>query len=391
MAKLQLVLALHRNRKFREALFQAIVISVVAVLLVAMVINTRASLDAQSLTTGYGFLKRSTGWDFSFSVLPYSISDSYMKTLIIGILNTLLLGFLGIAFATIIGIVIGLIRTSRNKLFSLLGTIYVETFRNVPLILQAVFWYSIVSHLPRPKAAISVGDMVFFTGRGVYFPVLNISFIAFAIMAALCVLWLTLLLHLRGRLNQSLVVRRLKVAGWFVLPVLLFIVAYLSHVGGSPVLDVPALKGLNFRGGMRMPPELTALVIAIGLYGGAYIGEVVRAGLMSVPKGQIEAGFVTGLSSSQIFTRIRLPLAIRAVLPSLTNQYVQLMKATTIGLVVGFSDFFMIVSTSINQSGQTLELLSILMGGFLIINLTIAYVMNSINRKIAIVGYEVKG
>jgi ABC-type amino acid transport system permease subunit len=170
----------------------------------------------------------------------------------------------------------------------------------------------------------------------------------------------------------------------------MLIIAYIARVPDTPLLNIPALKGLNFKGGMRMPPELSALVIAIALYGGAYIGEVVRAGLMSVPRGQIEAGFVNGLKNFHIFTRIRLPLAIRAVLPSLTNQYVQLMKATTIGLVVGFSDFFMIISTSINQSGQTLELLAILMGGFLLINLSIAYVMNAINRKIAIKGYEVK-
>ena len=139
-----------------------------------------------------------------------------------------------------------------------------------------------------------------------------------------------------------------------------------------------------------MPPELAALVIAIALYGGAYIGEVMRAGLMSVPKGQIEAGYVNGLSNFHIFWYIRMPLAVRAILPSLTNQYVQLMKATTIGIVVGFSDLFMIISTSINQSGQTLELLAILMGAFLLINLSIAFVMNTINQRIALKGYEVK-
>jgi len=175
------------------------------------------------------------------------------------------------------------------------------------------------------------------------------------------------------------------------LPIIMFVIGYLARTPDTPLLNMPALKGLDFRGGMRMPPELSALVIAIALYGGAYIGEVVRAGLMSVPKGQIEAGFVNGLKPFHIFSRVRLPLAIRAVLPSLTNQYVQLMKATTIGLVVGFSDFFMIISTSINQSGQTLELLAILMVGFLIINLSIAFVMNTINKRIAIKGYEVTG
>jgi len=379
-----------RNRKSREIVFQAAVLSIVAALLVAMVMSTRASLEAQSLTTGFGFLERSTGWDFSFSVLSYSISDPYRKTLLIGILNTLLLGFLGIFLATLIGIVVGLVRTSKNKLFAMLGTVYVETFRNIPLILQAIFWYSIVSHLPRPRAAISIGDTLFLSGRGFYFPVLNIALWSVGLMLVLLVGWMLILPWLRTKMDYSASFYTIRKIGWLLLPVLLVCIGILARIPDTPIVDMPALKGLNFKGGMRMPPELSALVIAIALYGGAYIGEVVRAGLMSVPKGQIEAAFVSGLKRRHIFTRIRLPLAIRAVLPSLTNQYVQLMKATTIGLVVGFSDFFMIISTSINQSGQTLELLAILMGGFLMINLSIAYVMNSINKKIAIKGYEVK-
>lgn len=380
-----------RNRKFREIIFQAFVLSAVAALLVAMVINTRASLEAQSLTTGFNFLNRSTGWDFSFSVLPYSISDTYKKTILIGILNTLLLGFLGIFLATLIGIIVGLIRTSKNKLFSMLGTVYVETFRNIPLILQALFWYSIVSHLPGPRAAMSLGNSVFLTGRGVYFPVLNIAIWSVATMVLLLILWLLFLPWLRKTIESPSAYYSLKRTGWLLLPIAMVCIAWFARVPETPLVNIPALKGLNFKGGMRISPELSALVIAIALYGGAYIGEVVRAGLMSVPRGQIEAGFISGLKNRHIFTRIRLPLAVRAVLPSLTNQYVQLMKATTIGLVVGFSDFFMIISTSINQSGQTLELLAILMAGFLAINLSIAYVMNAINRKIAIKGYEVKG
>jgi general L-amino acid transport system permease protein len=378
------LLNLFRNRKFREALLQAAVVSGAAVLIIAMIINARATLDAQGLTTGYGFLKRSTGWDFSFSVLPYTISDTYSRTILIGILNTLLLGSLGIFFATIIGTIIGLIRTSKNYVFSFIGTVYVETFRNVPLILQALFWYSIVSNLPKPRAAMSLGDSVFLTGRGLYFPGLNVYGVAVAAIAILFIVWMVMLPTFKRMMDTSSSYHQFKFAGWIVLGLIALAIAYAARIPDTPLVDMPALKGLNFKGGVRVTPELSALVIAISLYGGAYIGEVVRAGLMSVPRGQIEAGFVNGLSNYHIFSRIRFPLAIRAVLPSLTNQYVQLMKATTIGLVVGFSDFFMIISTSINQSGQTLELLSILMGGFLLINLSIAYVMNTINRKIAI-------
>ncbi len=365
-------------------------VSLVAIVLVAMTINMRTSLEAQGMTSGFAFLERSTGWDFSFAAIDYSISDTYRRTLLIGILNTLLLGVLGISFATIFGVIVGLVRTSKNYLFSLLGTIYVEVFRNVPLILQAVFWYAIVSHLPRPRSAYSLGDVMFLSGRGVYLPTLHIALWAILLMVVAVIMLLVFLRWLRRKLDGAGNYTGIK---WSLIVLTVIAIAGLALAGRVPdtgLLNIPALKGLNIKGGLRMPPELTALVIAIALYGGAYIGEVVRAGLMSVPGGQIEAGRVLGLKNSQIFTRIRLPLAVRLVLPSLTNQYVQLMKATTIGIVVGFSDFFMIISTSINQSGQTLELLAILMLGFLMINLSIAFVMNTINRRIALKGYEVK-
>lgn len=382
--------ALLRNRKFRESMLQALVVSIIAAVLVAMVVNARQSLNAQGMTSGFAFLERSTGWDFSFSALEYSISDTYQRTLLIGLVNTLVLGITGIFFATLIGIVIGLVRNSSNYLFSLLGTVYVEIFRNVPLILQAVFWYSIFIHLPRPKQAYSIGESVFLSGRGFYFPWVNIDatpvlWSLFIIVLLWIVLWF--IKDRFNRIGHYITFRRIA---WLIALCMIGALIYNGHETGSPWFNTPALKGLNFRGGFRVPPELSALIVAIALYGGAYIGEVVRAGLMSVPKGQIEAAKVLGISNRYIFTRVRLPLAIRAVLPSLTNQYVQLMKATTIGLAIGFSDFFMIVSTSINQSGQTLELIAILMGGFLLINLTIAFVMNTINRQIALKGYEVK-
>jgi len=379
-----------RNKKNREIFLQAVLVSAVAAVLVMMVINTRASLDEQGMTSGFGFLERSTGWDFSFSALEYSISDTYRRTLWIGIVNTLLLGVLGISLATLLGVIVGLVRTSKNYLFSLLGTLYVEIFRNVPLILQAVFWYAIVSHFPRPRAAYSLGDVAFLSGRGIYIPSLNITGLSIALMFVALLVLAIVLYRLRRIVFNNQIYRVLRWLLFFATLAAIVALGVYGRIPDTELFDIPALKGLNIKGGLRMPPELSALVIAIALYGGAYIGEVVRAGLQSVPRGQIEAGRVLGLKDSHIFSRIRLPLAIRLVLPSLTNQYVQLMKATTIGLVVGFSDFFMIVSTSINQSGQTLELLAILMGGFLMINLTIAFVMNTINQQIALKGYEVK-
>ena len=235
--------SLLKSKKTREIFFQAVVLSVVAALLVTMVMNTRASLEAQSLTTGFGFLERSTGWDFSFSVLPYSISDSYSKTILIGFLNTLLLGFLGIFLATLIGVIIGLVRTSKNKLFAMLGTVYVETFRNVPLILQAIFWYSIVSHLPRPRQALSLGDSVFLSGRGLYFPVLNIAVWSVGLMLVLFIAWLFFLPWLREKMNYSASFYVVKRIGWLVLPLLMLLIIYLARVPDTPLLNMPELKG----------------------------------------------------------------------------------------------------------------------------------------------------
>ena len=172
--------------------------------------------------------------------------------------------------------------------------------------------------------------------------------------------------------------------------VICLVVLYFGRIADTPVVSVPALKGLNIRGGIRIPPELAALAIAMAIYGGAYIAEIFRAGFLSVAKGQVEAGNSLGLSPWYVFSRIRLPLAFRAVLPTLINQYVWLFKATTLGIVIGFTDFFSVVSVSINQSGQTLELIGILMVGFLIMNNTMSFILNRVNSAIALKGTQLR-
>lgn len=174
---------------------------------------------------------------------------------------------------------------------------------------------------------------------------------------------------------------------WILLAVLLL---WIGRIPETTLISQPFLKGLNFREGIRISPELMACIVAISIYGGAYIGEIVRAGFNAVGKGQSEAGHAPGLSTFQTFANIRLPLAIRAVLPTLINQYVWLFKSTTIGIAVGFVDFFMVISTSINQSGQTLELIAILMGGFLIINYSMAWVLNRVNDAIKLKGNQLR-
>lgn len=352
------------------------------------------SLEGQGISSGFGFLHRSTGWDVGFSLIEYTINDPYWKVILVGVLNTLFLGSIGLVLATVLGVLIGVLRTSANPVMAFLGTCYIEAIRNVPLILQAFFWYAVFTHLPPPKVAAEAGGIIILSSRGIFVPGLNVvpgaGLLAGGLLLAGLVLALILALwpgrNLRARELLPLMSRGALLGGIG----LAVAVLLLARTPGETFLQFAELKGLNFRGGIRVSPEFAALLTAMSLYGGAFLGEIIRAGFMSVSRGQIEAAQALGLGSWQVFSRVRLPLALRAVLPTLTNQYVWLLKATTLGIAVGFSDFFLVISTAINQSGQTLELILILMGGFLIINNLLAAIMNFINRRIALRGSQLR-
>ena len=379
-----------RKKSFRNAAFQIAFVGALVALIVIFTLTARSNLESQGLTSGFGFLARATGWGVSFSLIEFSTSDTYLKVIWVGILNSLFLGAISLTLATILGTVIGVMRVSGNKMAELIGTTFVEIFRNLPLLLQLFFWYAILTFLPRPRDGISIADLAFLSGRGIYLPGLNVTgesvFIAVAAFLLAFGLWVWLRVARRfARMEPS----RKRTIGWLIWLcwiVLCFVILWLGRVPETALLSVPFLKGLNYRGGIRISPELLACVIAISIYGAAYIGEIIRAGFKSISKGQYEAGFALGLSAWQNFKRIQLPLALRAVLPTLINQYVWLFKATTIGIAVGFVDFFMVISTSINQSGQTLELIAILMGGFLVINYSIAWVLNRVNAAVKLKG-----
>lgn len=352
------------------------------------------SLEGQGISSGFGFLHRSTGWDVGFSLIEYTINDPYWKVILVGVLNTLFLGSIGLVLATVLGVLIGVLRTSTNPVMAFLGTCYIEAIRNVPLILQAFFWYAVFTHLPPPKVAAEAGGIIILSSRGIFVPGLNVvpgaGLLAGGLLLAGLVLALILALwpgrNLRARELLPLMSRGALLGGIG----LAVAVLLLARTPGETFLQFAELKGLNFRGGIRVSPEFAALLTAMSLYGGAFLGEIIRAGFMSVSRGQIEAAQALGLGGWQVFSRVRLPLALRAVLPTLTNQYVWLLKATTLGIAVGFSDFFLVISTAINQSGQTLELILILMGGFLIINNLLAAIMNFINRRIALRGSQLR-
>lgn len=388
------MISLLRQKSLRDTASQVGFIGVLILLVVTFALTAKTNLDAQGMTSGFGFLERATGWGVSFSLIPFDTNDTYARVILVGLLNSLFLGAISLTLATVIGIGIGIMRVSGNKMAELIGTVYVEIFRNLPLLLQAFFWYAVLTTLPRPRDALEFGGVAFLNGRGAYLPGLNVTgfsvFLAAIALAVTVGLWL----WLRSARRFARMAPHIKKAwsrglwlGWAALAVALL---WAGRIPETPLLSIPTLKGLNFRGGIRVSPELLTCIIAISVYGGAYIGEIVRAGFNAVGKGQSEAGHALGLSTWQTFTRIRLPLAIRAVMPMLINQYVWLFKSTTIGIAVGFVDFFMVISTSINQSGQTLELIAILMGGFLVINYSMAWVLNRVNDAIKLKGTQLR-
>ena len=381
-----------RNQKVLNFVLQAGFLGTIVGLFVAATIIGQNNMAAQGLTGGFGFLEQSTGWRINFTLIDYSLRDTYARALYVGAVNTVFLGVVTLFLATVVGLTAGAARLSSNKVAAKLGVFFVEIFRNIPLVLQALFWYAMLTHLPRAKVAINPFEGFFISNRGVYFPGLNVetgpgSLAILALVIAVCAaIWIkssrkisrlpisTRRVYLFGTLGAGFVVF-LAILAW-------------ARIPDTPLISIPYLKGLNFKQGIRLAPEFVAVVIAISLFGAAYIAEIFRAGLLSVRVGMSEAGTALGLKPYQVFWRIRLPLAFRSILPILTNQYVWLIKATTIGLAVGFNDFFMVIAISINQSGQTINLILLLILGFWILNFSLAAMFNWLNRRIAIKGTQ---
>ncbi|PRY83082.1 amino acid ABC transporter permease [Donghicola tyrosinivorans] len=387
------MVALLKNRHVRDNALQVLFVGSIVSVLALLAITAKTNMDAQGITGGFAFLERATGWRVGFSLIETDASLTYAQAILIGITNSLFLGAITLPLASLVGVTVGVMRTSGNGMAELLGTTYVETFRNIPLILQLLFWYTIMLALPSPRDAEPLIGSVVLTGRGIYIPGLNVtggSVFAGFVWVALMMAVVVRMTPRRWRNIDTTRARHEKRVVWLLALAGFIAALWIGRIPDTPLASIPEAKGLNFKGGIRISPELIACVLAISIYGGAYIAEIIRAGFNAIPKGQSEAGKALGLSGWHIFSRIRLPLAIRIVMPTLINQYVWLFKATTIGIAVSFTDFFMVISTAINQAGQTMELIFMLMAGFLIINYSIAWVLNRVNDAIKLKGTQLR-
>ncbi|ETR75098.1 amino acid ABC transporter permease [Afipia sp. P52-10] len=347
--------------------------------------NAQANLQAQRIATGFGFLQNTAGFATSQNLIPYQESDTYLRVFFVGLLNTLLVSVIGIILATIIGFLVGLGRLSPNWLVSRLSGGYVEIVRNLPLLFQLLFWYlAVLATLPPPRQSLSLFDAVFINSRGLIVPrpVGEPGFepFMFALLAAILGSF-ALRIYTRRRLFAT--GQKIRIWPW-VIGMLIGFPLVSTLIFGIPVMfEMPVLRGFNFAGGSRLIPEFVALVLALSTYTAAFIAEIVRAGVMSVHKGQMEAGSSLGLSRGETLRLIVVPQALRVILPPLTNQYLNLTKNSSLAVAIGYPDLVSVFAgTTLSQTGQAIEIIAITMGVYLLISLVTSAAMNFYNWRL---------
>lgn len=373
-----------RDIRVLRVLFQVIFLLGVILLLVILYTNMLKGLRGLGLTLNLDFLQDEAGFDISEGI-PYEPSDVYLKAFWVGILNTLKVSIIGIVCATLLGLLFGIARLSSNWLIRTIATAYVECFRNIPLLLQILFWYTaVVGQLPRVRESIALFGSVFINNRGIYLPSpeptsslkIWLGFLGAGFLLAVIlyvVRWRKLQqldrpgFRAKWALPAFLIV---ALCGWFLTP-------------GRPfTLDLPVLQGFNFQGGMRFSPEFSALLIALSVYTGAFIAEIVRSGIQSVVKGQREAARAVGLSESQTLRLIVLPQSIPIIVPPLTSQYLNLTKNSSLAVAIGFPDLVSVGNTMMTQTGQSIPVFAMIMVSYLVMSLTTSAAMNWYNRWI---------
>ena len=355
-------------------------------LIAGIVSNTIANLQRAGLSAGYGFLFNTSAFDINQRLIPYDSTSTYGRAFMVGGLNTVLVASLGIVAATIIGFAAGVLRLSSNYLISRIVTVYVEFTRNVPLLLQIIFWWVIILALPRVRDSIEVGGAFYLNNRGVRLPapvfaegavVLLIAFVLGVVATVALGRW--------ARARQDATGRKFPV-GWTGLALILGVPVALFFVLGRPIgFDLPVMGRFNLQGGFNITPELVALWIALATYTGSFISEIVRGGILSVNKGQSEAAGSLGLPSGLTLRKVILPQALRAIVPPLTSQYLNLTKNSSLAVAIGYQDLVSVGNTILNQSGQALEVISIFMIIYLSLSLLTSAAMNVYNRRIALV------
>jgi general L-amino acid transport system permease protein len=379
--------ALIYRPEVRQIAYQVALLALLAFAAVWVVNNVAANLRRLNIASGFDFLGRTSGFDIAQSLIEYSNVSTYGQAFWVGLLNTLLVAGLGIVAATVIGFIVGIARLSSNWLIARLATVYVEVLRNIPLLLQLFFWYfAVLKSLPSPRQSYALPGGLFLNVRGVSLPAplpqpgfeaVAIAFTAGLLLAVGIRWW--------ARRRQTLTGKRFPVL-WTALLMIFGLPLAVFFGSGSPLsLEYPELRGFNFQGGITVLPEFIALWLGLTTYTASFIAEIVRAGILGVPKGQTEAAQALGLSRGETLRLVIIPQATRIVIPPLTNQYLNLTKNSSLAVAIGYPDFVSVTGTILNQTGQAVEVILMTMGVYLVISLLTSLFMNWFNRRMALV------
>jgi general L-amino acid transport system permease protein len=370
---------------FRAIFWQVVVVGVVGFCAWWLISNTLTNLATRGFTTGWAFLSREAGFAIGETMIEYGPQNTYGRAVLVGILNTLRVAVIGIVLATILGTLIGIGRLSKNVLVAGVCSTYVEFIRNLPLLVQLFFWWAMFQDsLPGPRQAIEALPGVFLSNRGVKIPIpaehwihvwMGIAFLAAIVGSFFVARW--------ARARQAATGEQF--------PVLLTTIGLLAGgpfvvwlIGGAPVaMDWPVLRGFNFQGGLTMTPEFAALLVGLVTYTAGFIAEIVRAGILAVPNGQTEAASALGLRRGPMLQLVILPQALRVIIPPMTSQFLNLTKNSSLAVAIGYPDLVSIVNTTLNQTGQAIEGIAMIMAAYLTVSLSISMLMNWYNKRIA--------
>ncbi len=381
--------AFYNNPKYRAVIYQTLLIAGLAYFFYTIISNTLGNLEAAGIKSGFGFLDNAAGYDVLMSLISFDSTDTYLRVFVVGFLNTILVSIMGIILATILGFIFGVMYFSRNWLIKKVSVVYVETFRNIPLLLQILFWYSaVLATLPGVRDSLSLGEAIFLNVRGLFIPQLvgqagsTLVYIAIAVAIVAIFVMRSWAKKRQDATGEQFPVFYASLGLFFGLPLLATLIT------GIPfTVDYPVLQGFGFRGGITVIPELMALTIALSVYTGAFIAEAVRAGIQAVPHGQTEAARSIGLREGKIMSLIIVPQAMRVIVPLLNSEYQSLVKNSTLAAAIAYPDLFNVfVGTALNQTGQAIETIFMAIIVYFALNMFISFVMNRFNNNVELVG-----
>ena len=373
---------------YRAIFFQLLLLVLVVGFGLYIFNNTTANLERQGIASGFGFLQTTAGFDIITHLIDYTEESTYGRAFMVSLINTLILAAIGIVLATILGVIVGIARLSPNWLIARMATVYIETIRNIPLLLQIFFWYfAVLRSVPHPRDSMQIFDTFFLNNRGLYSPAPLLEQGFWLIPAALGIAIIAIITiaiwakRRQERTGQPFHTVWVSLGIFFGLPLLAAIVT------GFPLTwEYPELKGFNFRGGMVIIPEFMSMLLALSIYTAAFIAEIVRAGIQAVSHGQTEAAYALGLRPGPTLRLVILPQALRVIIPPLTSQYLNLTKNSSLAAAIAYPELVSVFAgTVLNQTGQAVEIIAITMAVYLALSLLISLFMNWYNQKMALV------